>query len=72
MMSNIKIVRIEPNVARYVGIIVGTLLIIVGMLLLLEYIIDFIKIFIGLLMISYGTYLIMRQKSVRNFKFFRF
>lgn len=71
-MSRIKIVRIERDLSKYVSIIVGVVLIIVGILLLLRYIIDFIKIFLGLVMIGYGVYLIMREKSVKNFRFFRF
>jgi len=68
----VEVIRIETNLKKYIGVAVGIILIIIGFLLLLKYIIDFLKIFVGLIFVIGGIYLIMTHKYVKNFRFFRF
>jgi uncharacterized membrane protein HdeD (DUF308 family) len=68
----ISVVNMEPEKKRSWGIGLGMVLIIIGFILLFNYIIHFIKIFIGIILIGVGYYLIADEKFFRRWRFFRF
>lgn len=67
-MARVDIFKVDKDVSKYIHWGIGIVMIILGLLLLVEYFIHFLKIVVGVIAITYGLYFIANQK---RFKWFR-
>jgi uncharacterized membrane protein YfcA len=71
-IKGIEIVKLERDIKKHLITIAGIAIMVLGFILLLEYIWHFFKIFLGMLLILIGLYLIIADKpgfKSRRFKF---
>ncbi len=66
------IVSIQPEVKNYMFIIGGIALIVLGLVLIHDYIIPFFRAILGVIMIVVGIFLLNYEKNKFGFSFFRF
>ncbi len=70
LIKRIEVVKMDKSLKRHFVIIAGIALVILGLILLLEYIWHFLRIFVGLLLVIIGVYLMIADSS--NFRFRRY
>ncbi len=71
-IKRIEIVNLERDLKKHIMTIIGIILIILGVILLWEYIWHFFKIFLGALLILLGFYFILTDRLGVRYKKFRF
>lgn len=70
-MAKIDIVKIDKDYKKSWQIILGGFLIIAGLILLIPYLIKFLKILIAIAIIALGIFVLSKNKTIREF-FFKF
>ncbi len=72
MIKKIEIVKLEKDIKKNLVAIAGIAIIVLGIILLLEYIWHFFKIFLGLTLILIGAYMVFADKQRFKYKRFKF
>jgi len=71
-MKKIEVVNFDQDAMVYVKKAVGIVLIILGIILIFEYIIDALKILLAIILFGIGGYLLSNQGRMKWFRFGRF
>ncbi len=66
------IVKMNRNLSKYIYPLIGALLIIVGLIIMIDYLIAFFRLVLGILLIVIGLFLVNYESSNFGYRFFRF
>ena len=68
----VRVIDLDRDTKRYIYLALGAVLVILGLILIFDFIIQFIRLLIGLALIAAGVFLLNYDKYWYRFKFLRF
>ena len=66
------ITSIHPDMKSYIQMIAGLVLVVLGLIVMYDFILPFFRLLLGLLLITLGVYFFNYEKNKYGYRFFRF